>query len=237
MSCTQVRGIVRDLNTFTTLTQPLYVIHTYILLETVIYMIHFEEIVNKKLRDIIVYFTFKMKYLTLIRLIKLIYIAEIYSIEKFGRRLTEVDFLNYHYGPWSSEIDSTGEILSGDDILIEFDRTPQGYDASFFKPNVDKTAINLSEEDISILDNVIKEWGLKKTGNIIRFVKSTPLYKNSGFGELINFDEYIEECRSVLVESDNKILSGVHEAIEEYKKGLGKTFETKDKLLKHLQSL
>jgi|GEM_PF-2261561 len=200
-------------------------------------MVHFEEIVNKKLRDIIVYFTFKTEYLTLIRLIKLIYIAEIYSIEKFGRRLTEVGFLNYRYGPWSSDIGSTGEIISGDDIIIEFDRTPQGHDASFFKPNVDEPAINLSEEDTSILDDVINEWGFKKTEEIIRFVKSTPLYKDSGFGELINFDEYIGECRSALVESDDKILLGVHEAIEEYKKGLGKTFETKDELLKHLQSL
>ena len=200
-------------------------------------MIHFEGIDNKKLRDVIVYFTFKTNYLTLIRLIKLIYIAEIYSIKKFGRRLTEVDFLNYHYGPWSSEINSIGEIISGDDILIEFDRTPQGHDASFFKPNVDEPAINLSEEDISLLDDVINEWGFKKTEDIITFVKSTSLYKNSGFGELINFDEYIDECRSALVESDDKILSGVHGAIEEYKKGLGKTFETKDELLRHLQSL
>ena len=193
--------------------------------------------VNKKLRDIIVYFTFKTDYLTEIRLTKLIYIAEIHSIEKFGRRLLGVDFLNYYYGPWSQEISFAGEILSGGDILIEFDTTLHGYDASFFKPNVDKTTIDLSEEDVSILDGVLNDWGFKKTPEIIDYAKSTFPYKNSEFGELINFDEHIEESISMIIENDDNIVSGTLDAIEEYKMGLGKTFETKKNLLNHLQSL
>ena len=196
-----------------------------------------DKIVNKKLRDIIVYLTFKMKYLTEIRLTKLIYIAEIYSIEKFGRRLSEINFLNYYYGPWSQEISFAGEMLSGGDILIEFDTTLYGYDASFFKPNVDKTTLHLFDEDVSILDDVLNDWGFKKTLEIIEYVKSTIPYKNSKFGELITFDEHIEESISMTIENDDNIVSGTLDAIEEYNMGLGKTFETKENLLKHLQSL
>jgi len=196
-----------------------------------------DKIVNKKLRDIIIYFTFKTKYLTEIRLTKLIYIAEIYSIKKFGRRLSEINFLTYYYGPWSQEISFAGEVLSGGDILLEFDTTLHGYDASFFKPNVDKTTIDLSEEDVSILDGVLNDWGFKKTPEIIDYAKSTFPYKNSEFGELINFDEHIEESISMIIENDDNIVSGTLDAIEEYKMGLGKTFETKKNLLNHLQSL
>lgn len=196
-----------------------------------------DKIVNKKLRDIIVYFTFKTKYLTEIRLTKLIYIAEIYSIEKFGERLSEINFLNYYYGPWSQEISFAGGMLSGDDVLIEFDTTLHGYDASFFKPNVDKTTISLSEGDISILDDVLNDWGFKKTPEIIEYAKSTFPYKNSEFGELINFDKHIEESISMIIENDDNIIGGTLDAIEEYKMGLGKTFKTKENLLNHLQSL
>ena len=203
-------------------------------------MAHHEQpykTVNKKLRDIIVYFTFKTKYLTEIRLTKLIYIAEIYSIEKFGKRLSGVKFLNYFYGPWSQEISFAGGMLSGSDILIEFGTTPSGHDASFFKPNVDKTTIRLCEGDISILDDVLNDWGFKKTPEIIEYAKSTSPYKNSEFGELINFDEHIEESISMSIENDDNIVCGALDAIEEYKMGLGKTFETKENLLNYIQSL
>jgi hypothetical protein len=196
-----------------------------------------DKIVDKKLRDIIVYLTFKTKYLTEIRLTKLIYIAEIYSIEKFGRRLSEINFLSYYYGPWSQEISFAGEMLSGGDILIEFDTTLHGHDASFFKPNVDKPTVRLYEGDLSILDDVLTDWGFKKTPEIIEYAKSTFPYKNSEFGELINFDEHIEESISMIIENDTNIVNGALDAIEEYKMGLGKTFETKENLLNHLQSL
>lgn len=203
-------------------------------------MVHTErtdKTVDKKLRDIIVYLTFKTKYLTEIRLTKLIYIAEIYSIEKFCKRLSGINFLNYFYGPWSQEISSAGEMLSGSDILIEFDTTPYGHDASFFKPNVDKTTICLSERDISILDDVLNDWGFKKTPEIIEYAKSTFPYKNSEFRELINFDEHIEESISMTIENNDNIVCGTLDAIEEYNMGLGKTFKTKENLLNHLQSL
>ena len=191
----------------------------------------------KKLRDIIVYFTFKAKHLTERRLAKLIYIAEIYSIEKFGRRLSEIKFFNYYYGPWSPEVDHTEELLSGGDILIGFDTTSHGYDASFFKPNVDKTTISLSDGDKTILDDVLNDWGFKRTPEIIEHAKSTTPCKSSEFGELINFDEYIEECISTVIENDDDIVGGTLDAIEEYKIGFGETFKTREGILNHLRSL
>ncbi len=87
------------------------------------------------------------------------------------------------------------------------------------------------------MDDVLNDWGFKKTPEIIEYTKSTIPYKNSKFGELINFDEHIEESISVIIENDDAIVSGTLDAIEEYKMGLGKTFETKGNLLNHLQSL
>ena len=50
------------------------------------------------------------------------------------------------------------------------------------------------------------------------------------------YDEY-EESISMIIENDTNIVSGTLDAIEEYKMGLGKTFETKENLLNHLQNL
>ncbi len=50
------------------------------------------------------------------------------------------------------------------------------------------------------------------------------------------YDEY-EESISMIIENDTNIVSGTLDAIEEYNMGLGKTFETKENLLNHLQNL
>lgn len=50
------------------------------------------------------------------------------------------------------------------------------------------------------------------------------------------YDEY-EEFTSMIIENDTNIVNGTLDAIEEYKMGLGKAFETKENLLNHLQNL
>ena len=50
------------------------------------------------------------------------------------------------------------------------------------------------------------------------------------------YDEY-EESISMIIENDTNIVGEALDAIEEYKMGLGKTFETKENLLNHLQNL
>lgn len=195
------------------------------------------ELVNKKIRDIIVYFTFKTKYVTNLRLMKLIYIAEKYSCELQGKRLTNATFLNYNYGPWSPDISQAGEILSGHDIVLENDKTTKGYDACFFKPNVKQTTISLSEKEKKILDLVIEDWGYKKTSDIIEYTKSTEPFISTEFDEIIDLKEYCEICINRSIEEDENLIKALKKSIDENKKGMATEFSNKKDLLKHLQSL
>ncbi len=174
--------------------------------------------IDKKIRDIIVYFAFKTKFLTERRLMKLIYVSEIYHIKKFGKRLTNACFYNYRYGPWSPDIDLIGEVISGEDILIDYETTRNGHEASFFKPNVSETTVNLSEEEISTLEDVLKDWKFKRTYELINFTKSTVPYRESEFGEVIDFRKYVKEIildEEIPVSSPYRILAKHYGSLNE----------------------
>ena len=55
--------------------------------------------------------------------------------------------------------------------------------------------------------------------------------------ELHSVGEFIEDCVSVLIEGDDKIVSDTLEAIKEYKNGLGRNFKTTKELLDYLTAL
>ncbi|MFQ6051153.1 MAG: Panacea domain-containing protein [Candidatus Hydrothermarchaeota archaeon] len=182
--------------------------------------------IDKKIRDIIVYFAFKTRFLTERRLMKLIYISEIYHIKKFGKRLTNARFYNYHYGPWSPDIALVGEVISGEDILIEYETTKNGHEASFFKPNVSETTVKLSKEEISTLEDVLKDWKFKRTNDLINFAKSTVPHRESEFGEVIDFDKYVKE---IILDEEIPVSSPYRILAKHYGSLNGKQLTDKDK--------
>jgi hypothetical protein len=53
----------------------------------------------------------------------------------------------------------------------------------------------LADEEVQILDTVISDWAFKSTDELVAFTKSTLPWETSSFGEDIDFDAYIEECK------------------------------------------
>ena len=148
---------------------------------------------SEKLKNVVIYFTFSMEYLTLIRLVKLIYASEFYSMDQFDRRLTDVRFYRWHYGPWSPDVEYTGTIIAGDEILIEEKETKEGYEGSFFIPNVERVTIDLSKEEISILKNVVNEWKYVPTKVLTECCKLTTPFQDVNWGKEINLSKYVKE--------------------------------------------
>lgn len=190
---------------------------------------------RSELQDIIVYFTYKMPYLTEIRLNKLIYAAEIYCIEKFGKRLTDIPFMRYHYGPWSPRIGAEGAVISGTDIRIESRRTPDGHESTFFVPIEDKKmSVNILEEKIPVLDDVVEDWRFKSTEELIEFTKSTIPYRRSKFGEVLDLDRH---ARLMKLVHDKEIIEAVERSRREAKEGKGRTFVNKEELERYYDAL
>ena len=87
------------------------------------------------------------------KLMKLIYLADVYHVEKYGSRLTNVPFKRWHYGPWSEKVDSEIELLCGQGILKQKPyQTKAGHKAEVPEPKVRKTTVELTDEAFEILD-------------------------------------------------------------------------------------
>lgn len=158
-----------------------------------------------KVKDIIVYLTSESEYLTQKRLMKLFYLTEIFAIEMIGKRLTNVKFYNYYYGPFSFDVEFVSEVISGYDILIEEGETKFGYEASFYKAVTKKTP-SLTKEEIEVLDEVLKRVKYEKTEIITEFIKESSPYDTSIFFEEIDFDGYKESIDSLYEKEEVKEL-------------------------------
>lgn len=193
---------------------------------------------EKILRDLIIYIIYRSEYLTQIRIQKLFYLCELRHIEKLGRRMSNAVFYNYKNGMYSPEISDVAEKISGSgDIIIDWKKTKDGYDAQFFKPNKDRISVNLDKDTIAVIDEVLEKWKYKSTEEIVNFAKNTKLFLNTPYGEQINFDDYVEECFSESLEKDKKIVKDVLKSEKEYKEGKGKKFNSSKELIKHLKNL
>lgn len=190
---------------------------------------------RSELQDMIVYFADKIPYLTEIRLVKLFYAAEIYYIEKFTNRLTNIPFIHYHYGVWSPRVMSEGMMMAGTDILTEKEKTLEGHEATFIKIVQGRESVDLPDEVISILNDVIADWQFKSTDELIEFTKSTIPYRRSKFGEVLDLDRYVELMK--LVYGDKELIEAVERSRKEAKEGKGRTFVNKEELERYYDAL
>ncbi|VVB85116.1 Uncharacterised protein [uncultured archaeon] len=192
--------------------------------------------VNHKLRDIIVYFTYKTRYLTEIRLVKMIYLAELCAIERLGKRLTDIEFKSYFYGPYSDEIATTGQAISGEDIVMEYKETNKGLYATFFKTTKDKTCVeHLNDEEFEVLEQVARDWGFKPTKSIVMATKESEPYKETEFGDMIDLDKYKKDMDSTY--RNEKLLTSVKQSMLEVQQGKGVLCATAEDIDSYLDSL
>lgn len=148
-----------------------------------------KELIPGELREIIVYLSYKLEFLTEKRLMKIFYLAELYHIEKYGKRLSDLRFLNYTYGVWSPDLRGRIDLLNGIDIKIT-NAGDRSFITALRKPDRSK----LSEEVVNILDTVIDDFSYQSTNYITNTTKNTLPWEKSKFGELIDFEDYIRDC-------------------------------------------
>jgi hypothetical protein len=127
---------------------------------------------------------------------KLAYLAELKAIEKWGRRLTQVDFKNWNYGPFSLGVqeflESTGPEIRKEVKLLESGRTGQ-----FFSPAKSKVHVSLTMAEIELLDEVLSFWRYRDNPALIRNSKQSPPFIWTSKGEDVPFDRYVDLVREL----------------------------------------
>lgn len=140
------------------------------------------------LENIITYFCFKANPLSLRKLTKLVYLADVYYYQDCGQRLTEVPFKHYRYGAWSPEIGETLEELYEKGIIEEHVvETREGNLASVPRPAIDRTTVDLSEDALRAIEMVLGDFGSAPPDVVVDYTKKTLPFLNTPFDEEIDF--------------------------------------------------
>lgn len=165
-----------------------------------------------KLQNIITFLCFKATPLSTRKLVKLVYLVDVYHYQMFGKRLTDVPFKHYLYGAWSSEIEKTLEELCEAGIIREDTvETREGNLASVPKPAVDRTQVRLSANAIKAIEMVLADFGTANPNDVVEFTKKTLPFINTPFNDEIDFSR----CDPIVAYAKEKGISVKQAATED----------------------
>lgn len=183
------------------------------------------------LQNVITYLCFKVRTISQTKLMKLVYLANVYHMERYGSPLANTSFKHWHYGPYSAEVDSEMEKLYGEGILkSKRCKTQSGYDAEVPTPNVKSTTVELTDEATAILDEIIEDWGEASTSDIVSFAKTSFPFVGTPFGKKIDFNRIDlvaevaksknisrEAAATMLIEDDKELVGSLNRIREKVK--------------------
>src|SRR4030042_3961436 len=90
------------------------------------------------------------------RLVKLLYLVEVEHYKHFQKRLTNLRWQFYHYGPYASEIE---QVLGSPDIEEIPFSLRDGRQGSHYDLVEDEGQSNIPSELRRLIANIVKDWG------------------------------------------------------------------------------
>jgi len=150
----------------------------------------------EKLKEIIKY-VIKLqggKVYTKIRLMKLLYILDREYFKKIGESLTGVDYKNYFYGPYSSQITNALNELEKEGVVTVEKKVDILEDKEFYIITLNSHNFELSKEEMSVIREILSPYLHKSLQELLDDVYGSSEFSNTPFGEVIKFSN---ESRSI----------------------------------------
>jgi len=133
------------------------------------------------------------------KVMKMVYLVDVYHHEMFGSRATDVPFKHYHYGPWAVDIYDCLESLYERGVLCgRVVKTAHG-PAVIPKPAVPETTIRLPQSVMEAVERVLADWGRISPVRVVQHCKTTLPFLNTPYNCEIDFsrldpiEEYARE--------------------------------------------
>lgn len=145
-----------------------------------------------ELKEVIKEFLSKYRYLYEMRIQKLVYFAELYSMDNYEKRLTNATWKPYMFGSFSEDVRNALEDLDVDSEVV---RRNGSRTRKYFGYNV--SAGSLSDGKKAIIQRVHEKTKNKGTEEMGKESKETWLYQEEEFDQPMDFGKYLQHIRSV----------------------------------------
>jgi len=119
------------------------------------------------------------------RLMKLVYIAELEHRRRFGRPLTGASFVNYDYGPFSTDVYEAVERLQAKGAVVEEARqTAQGQMCRLQTPAMSSITVEPPTPFAAdVIEHTVGRWGRRPLDELVSYAKSTAPYRGTRHGQ------------------------------------------------------
>jgi len=139
-----------------------------------------------KLRSIMAYFGANYPHkdeLSKARLTKLVYLADWYSAVVRERKMTDVDWIFNHYGPYVDNITDLANL--DDDFAVSAQKTTYGGNKYVISYSGETVKDDFDDKELEILDAIINKTKTMYFNDFINFVYSTyPVSSNERYSKL-----------------------------------------------------
>jgi uncharacterized phage-associated protein len=181
----------------------------------------------EKVKSVVLYLVENYPNITTTRLQKLFYLAELRSIEKNGKRISDAKYCSYRYGPYSPDVSAVADGLIDKEITRkEFMR--ENHRGKSYRLNTKSVKFNLEPSEMRILDEILSEYKYKKNESILKEVYESEPFVWAAFNEDLDFNAYKKECK-LLYHNDR-----IKERVEANRKNKGTTYRSVEDLIRGL---
>lgn len=161
----------------------------------------------EELKEVVVEFLSKYEALYEKRIQKLIFYGEVFSIENYGQRLTNADFMPYYHGPYSRRLSNVVEELAEEPRI---GKTREGQ--LFTQSHSDGGRLSQNKKDL--INRIHRETRSMTTEELVDFAKDTWFWQAFEEEEEIDFLVYAEEINLTEEERDQLTPRGERNPID-----------------------
>jgi uncharacterized phage-associated protein len=147
---------------------------------------------ESRLEDVIRHLINLHNYLHEKRIQKLVFLADLRSIQSRGRRLVEADFKRYYHGVFSEQVALT--LGSMQDLKTEPEMTLDNtVTVRYCRPDFPYQTPSLGEDDKRILNEIVAVYRKTTNEELADIGKSTRLWESVEFGQVFDYNSYLAD--------------------------------------------
>jgi hypothetical protein len=177
---------------------------------------------TKLLSQLILYIVSKVQdlggYTTTIRLVKFLFLIDLEHQRRFGRTLTGLRWIYYHYGPYAFELLNIGERIGFDLQREEFVTTQRYKGFRLRAQEYQNFPHELGFAAEALVNGILSVWAEQDTADLLHYVYHTEPMKQAQRGETLDLSLGPQETRyyEIHVPIDESVATRLRESLRSY---------------------